>query len=363
MQESYQHIATLEVQMQADQDAVHVDAPKPKCPCACPVGKAAKASKTSNLTMDGGQAGAEIVIANKPVVTKGKGHKGRARQGGAGSNQNQEEKVSKLLVRDVIEAVSRFNTGVAIDRLTKARDGDVHQKTSDILKKITLAGRILGWISKIPTTSSKPSSTASSKATRSSVCPWSTTSVLSKLTRGSTISSNVPPPSTPISTEGFTSNFSNLYASDEDEDEDEELFTKPISHLTGKNTLTLSLIISLNNVLPSNITHHGVTLAPELPDLIEDADDIEILSDIPSQLIVMNSDIGDSTPVTQLDFLGDYKSNSDASHELQAVDHDSDLEPPPLTQNPTSHSIFPMDLDLLHVPTGQLAWEIIFTVT
>jgi hypothetical protein len=86
VQESYQHIVTMQAQMQADQGNAHIDAPKPKHPHLCPVGKAAKTSKTPNLTMDSGQAGAEIVTANKPVVAKGKGKKGRARQLAAGAN-------------------------------------------------------------------------------------------------------------------------------------------------------------------------------------------------------------------------------------------------------------------------------------
>ncbi|KAG1751946.1 hypothetical protein EDD22DRAFT_957729 [Suillus occidentalis] len=55
--------------MQANQDIACIDAPKPKCPRARPVGKAAQASKTPNSTIDDGQAGAEIV-ANKPIGTK-----------------------------------------------------------------------------------------------------------------------------------------------------------------------------------------------------------------------------------------------------------------------------------------------------
>ncbi|KAG2050398.1 hypothetical protein BDR06DRAFT_998635 [Suillus hirtellus] len=149
VQESYQHIATMQAQMQADQDNARVDTPKPKHPCACPVGKAAKTLKTPNSTMDGGQAGAEIVTANKPVVTKGKGQKGRARQLAAGANvecpasdedleeelvaaKPQRKKATKPLVRDAIEAL---NAGVIIesfDRSTKARDANVQKLQLDM---------------------------------------------------------------------------------------------------------------------------------------------------------------------------------------------------------------------------------------
>ncbi|KAG2340121.1 hypothetical protein BDR05DRAFT_1002702 [Suillus weaverae] len=357
VQESYQCIATLQAQMQADQDAAHVDAPKSQCPCARPVGKAVKALKTSDSTTVGGQVGAEIVTANKPVVTQGKGHKGRAKQLAAGANvehptsdeeleeesvatKTKRKKITKPLVRDVIEAVS--NAGIIIDGSTKAHDRDIHQKMSDI-PKFTIAGHIPGWVSNFPMIASKPASKVAP-----SIHSQSAGSALSKLTRGSTISSNVPPPSTPISipnAEGFTgSAFSNLYASDEDKDK--ELFTKPLSHFTGKKVLMGVAIISkaLNDVLPSNVTHCGVTSVPEQPDLIEDADNMDVLNDFCDQLIAMNGDYGDSMPATQPDFLRHYRPNSGAS---QATEYDSDLEPPPLTQKPMSQSIFSVDFDSL----------------
>ncbi|KAG1747950.1 uncharacterized protein EDB91DRAFT_1079628 [Suillus paluster] len=300
--------------------------------------------------MDGGQAGAEIVAADKPVVTKGKSQKGRARQLAAGANvehpvsdedleeelvaaKPQRKKVTKPLVRDAIKAL---NAGVIINGSTKARDTDVQK--IDIPKKISFAGHILGWISTVPTIASKPSS-MSKAATHSR--STSTGSAFSKLTRGSTISSNVPPPSTPISIPYAGSTFLNLYASDADEDEDEELFTKPLSGFTGKKALTGSLIIWIFkfDVVPTKTADH--------PDPIEDAKHAEVLSNIHNQIIFMNSGIGDITPPPQLAFLGDYKSDSDASHELQAADYDSDLVPPPLAQKPTSHSAFPVDYELL----------------
>jgi hypothetical protein len=144
VQESYQCIATMQAQMQADQENARVDAPKPKPPCAHPVGKAAKTLKTPNLTMDGRQAGVEIVATDKPVVAKGKGQKGRARQLAAGANvehpatdedleeelvaaKPQRKKATKPLVRDAIEAL---NTGVVIDGSTKAHDANI--KTIDM---------------------------------------------------------------------------------------------------------------------------------------------------------------------------------------------------------------------------------------
>lgn len=124
-------------------------------------------------------------------------------------------------------------------------------------KKFSFAGRVPGWISTVPTNTSKPSSV--SKATTHS-CSTSISSAFSKLTRGSTISSNVPPLSTPISIPDAGSTFSNLYVSDadEDEDEDEELFTKPLSGFKGKKALTVSLIIFIFkfDVVPTNTADH-----------------------------------------------------------------------------------------------------------
>ncbi|KAG2097999.1 uncharacterized protein F5147DRAFT_656235 [Suillus discolor] len=340
VQESYQCIATMQAQMQADQDNARVDAPKPKCPRARQVGKAAKTSKTPDLTMDGGQAGAEIVATDKPVVAKGKGQKGRARQLAAGANveypasdedleeepvaaKPQRKKTTKPLVRDAIEAL---NTGVVIesfDGSTKARDANIQKLQLDIPKQFSYSGRIPGWVSIVPANASKPSS-------------------VSKLTRGNTISSNGPPPSTPISIPDAGSTFSNLYASDVDEDE--ELFNKPLSGFTGKKALTFQPKLQITSKALDDVFPRGATSEP---DPIEDAKHAEVPRDICDQIIFMNLDIGNITPPPQLAFLGDYKSNSNASHELQATDYDSDLVPPPLAQKPTSHSIFPVDYKLL----------------
>ncbi|KAG1889651.1 uncharacterized protein F5891DRAFT_1198524 [Suillus fuscotomentosus] len=54
-------------------------------------------------------------------------------------------------------------------------------------------------------------------------------------------------------------------------------------------------------------------------------------------------DVDDANPATQPTFLGDY--DLDDSLKLQALDDDSDLEPPPLAQKHMSRSIFP-DFDL-----------------
>ncbi|KAG2062202.1 hypothetical protein BDR06DRAFT_1027445 [Suillus hirtellus] len=354
VQESYQHIATMQAQMQADQDNACVDAPKPKHPRAHPVGKAAKTLKTSDSTMDGGQAGAEIVAADKPVVAKGKGQKGRARQLAAGANvehpasdedleeepvaaKPQRKKATKPLVRDAIEAL---NAGVVIksfDGSTKARDANVQKLQLDIPKKFSYSGRIPGWVSTVPANASKPSSV--SKVTTSH--PRSTTT-FSKLTRGSTISSNVPPPSTPISIPNAGSTFSNLYVSDVDKDE--ELFNKPLSGFTGKKALTFQPKLQIASKAPDDVFPRSATSEP---DPIEDAKHAEVPSNICDQIIFMNSGIGDITPPPQLAFLGDYKSNSNASHKLQAADYDSDLVPPPLAQKPTSRSVFPVDYELL----------------
>jgi hypothetical protein len=143
LQESYQRIATLQAQMQANQDAARMDAPKPKRPRprAHPVGKAAQALKTSNSTKDGGHAGAEIVT-NKPIGTKGKGRKcGCEAEANTKHPETDEEleepvtktkrkKVSKQVVRDAIQSV--LDAGIAIDGSTRPRDGDVQKTTSDV---------------------------------------------------------------------------------------------------------------------------------------------------------------------------------------------------------------------------------------
>jgi hypothetical protein len=137
VQESYQHIATLQAQMQADQDAACADAPKPTRPRACPVKKAANTSKTSNSTMDGGQAEAEIV-ADKPVNTKGQGV-GEKLPAGANvqcpasdeelevpvSTKTKKKRANKQVVRDAIEAAGAIIA-------TKVRDGDVGEKKADV---------------------------------------------------------------------------------------------------------------------------------------------------------------------------------------------------------------------------------------
>ncbi|KAG2116423.1 uncharacterized protein F5147DRAFT_568182 [Suillus discolor] len=326
VQESYQCIATLQAHMQADQDAAHVDAPKPKRPHARPVGKAAKDLKTSDSTMDDGQAGAKIV-ADKPVVTKGRGREGGAKRLAADAGIEhpasedeepvQTKKKKKLAVREAIHAV--LNAGIVIDS-TKACDREV-QKTSDVSQKFALAGHVPGWLSNLPATAPKPAESLMVNLTASSIYPQTSHS---KLTRGSTISSNVPPPLTPISTSnagGFTE--FNIYVSDEDED-DEEL-AKPLSHITSNKAYTV------------NVTHCGAT---EQSDLIEDADDIDVFADIHGHFI--DSDGAD--PATQPDFLREYYS---ANHEPQSPDRDSDLEPPPLAQKPRSRSTTPMDFDSL----------------
>lgn len=91
-----------------------------------------------------------------------------------------------------------------------------------------------------------------------------------------------------------------------------------------------------------SITHHNAPSVFEQPDVIEDADDEDVFGDedIFADICVhLTMDIDDSTPATQPTFLGDY--DLDDSPELRASDYDSDLEPPPLAQKPTSHSIFP----------------------
>jgi hypothetical protein len=108
-------------------------------------------------------------------------------------------------------------------------------------QKFALAGRVPGWLSNLPATASKPAASLRGNPSTSSIQPRTS---YSKLTKGSTISSNVPPPLTPISTSnagGFTE--FNMYASDDDED-DEEL-AKPLSHITSNKAYAVSLILSI----------------------------------------------------------------------------------------------------------------------
>jgi hypothetical protein len=65
---------------------------------------------------------------------------------------------------------------------------------------------------------------------------------------------------------------------------------------------------ALDNVFPCSATSE--------PDPIEDAKHAEVPSNICSQIIFMNSGISNITPPPQLAFLGDYKSDYNASHEL-----------------------------------------------
>jgi hypothetical protein len=89
-------------------------------------------------------------------------------------------------------------------------------------------------------------------------------------------------------------------------------------------------------VVPTNVAHRNAISVPEQPDAIENAYDDDY---------IMQSDINDlfDDRATQPRPLVDYKSDSDTSHELQASDHNSDLEPPPLTQNCTFCSTLPVD--------------------
>ena len=110
-------------------------------------------------------------------------------------------------------------------------------------KKFALGGRIPGWVSNIHTTTiSRPTSKADSNTGATSTHPRTSTG-LSKLTRGTTNISDVPPPPTPIGSttgaEGFTQSYSDLYASDEDDDS----LTKPLSRITSTKAFTVSPII------------------------------------------------------------------------------------------------------------------------
>jgi hypothetical protein len=72
---------------------------------------------------------------------------------------------------------------------------------------------------------------------------------------------------------------------------------------------------SIDNEVPSNVTHHNTTSVPEQLDATNHLDDMDVFSDIRNHLM----DLDGSTPATQ-PALADYKSDSDASHELEILD-------------------------------------------
>ncbi|KAG1744023.1 uncharacterized protein EDB91DRAFT_1050886 [Suillus paluster] len=325
VQEGYQRIATLQAKMQADEDAARADTPKPKRPRACAVKKGAKAMETSTLTtaLRKPEAGAEI--AAQVIGTKGKAGGGRGgRKVAASANVEHPasgeelnmpvpgaargKKPFKQVVRDAIQAVVDADISIDGSTITKAHDGDITPK------KFALAGHIPGWMSTIPATIYRPASKANPSTSTSSIqrSNISSSAPLSKLTKGSTMSSNSAPPLTPISTpdpEGHTgSTYSSLFADDEfDDDEPSTAFM-----------------------------NQGFMF-----DAIENFDN--------DFLTGMHSDIDDGADPIVADFtqptsLVDYNSNSDS--ELHSSARESDLEPPPLAQKPSSHRPVLVDFGL-----------------
>ncbi|KAG1726714.1 uncharacterized protein EDB91DRAFT_1086689 [Suillus paluster] len=320
VQEGYQCIATLQAKMQADEDAARVDAPKPKRPHA----RAVKRVIGTNGKAGGGRGGRKVA-ASANVEHPASGEELNMPVPGAARGK----KPFKQVVRDAIQAVVDADISIDGSTITKARDGDI---TSDTPKKFALAGCIPGWMSTIPATIYGPASKANPSTGTSSIqrSNISSSAPLSKLTKGSTMSSNSTPPLMPISTpdpEGHMgSTYSSLFA-DDDFDDDE-----PSTAFTNQGFMGIQISSkAFKKVVPPNVAHRDTILVPDQFDAIENFDN--------DFLTGMHSDIDDGADPIAADFtqptsLVDY--NSDSDSELHSSAHESDLEPPPLAQKPSS---------------------------
>lgn len=140
IQKGHQHIATLQEQMTMDQAAACVDAPKPKCPHAHPIAKAAKPLVTSEQSMASGDVGARVTV-DKVVGAKTKcGGPGGVLAAGANiENPTSDKELGappargkgrkmplKTPVRDAIQAVAGAES--LINPSTQAHDGDQMSK-------------------------------------------------------------------------------------------------------------------------------------------------------------------------------------------------------------------------------------------
>ncbi|KAG1775764.1 hypothetical protein EV702DRAFT_1198963 [Suillus placidus] len=334
VQEGYKRVATFQKQMMTDQAAAHVDAPKPGRPRARPVMKAVKALEASNLTMAGSQASAEIA-GDKAVGAQ-----------------------VKTPVRDAIQATGSLIDGSLIDGSMEACDDD--DLSVEVLtptdKKFTLAGRIPGWRSDIPTgVGSKPSS----KATPSTAAPSTTfkSTPSSRLTKGSTISSGSVP-LTPISTSDAGVNImGSHYTAWFEDDRVNDSIERSQAHarMNAKVPQGIKISPQVNDVsLPTNIIPYSNILvrdSEELDPIEEDVgnDGFFMLSDIDDDNDKLGEDNKDNkdnsimfnTSEDQFDMdtevspavvpLVDYKSGSDSSM-------GSDNQPPPSTQVPRGYS-------------------------
>ncbi|KAG1737114.1 uncharacterized protein EDB91DRAFT_1249763 [Suillus paluster] len=377
VQEGYQRIATLQAKMQADEDAARVDAPKPKRPRARAVKKGAKAMETSTLTtaLRKPEAGAEIT-ADQVIGTKGKaggGHGGRKVAASAnvehpasGEELNMPvpgaargKKPFKQVVRDAIQAVVDVDISIDGSTITKALTMKLLLTETALFffnlsilnddakspKKFALAGRIPGWMSTIPATIYGPASKANPSTSTSSIqrSNISSSAPLSKLTKGSTMSSNSAPPLTPISTpdpEGHTgSTYSSLFADDKFDDDE------PSTALTNQGFTGIQFSSkAFKKVVPPNVAHRDTIPVPDQFNAIENFDND----------FLMHSDIDDGADPIAADFtqptsLVDYNSNSDS--ELHSSARESDLEPPPLAQKPSSRC--PVLVDFSSQPASQ----------
>ncbi|KAG2136952.1 uncharacterized protein EDB93DRAFT_1106744 [Suillus bovinus] len=306
VQEGHNRIAVFQKQMETDQAATHVDAPKPTRPCPRPrpIKKAVKVMETSNLTM----------AKDKAISANGKGGGARGKLAASanidhpGSDVEEEVQVPgsrkkkekrkvlpvKTPVRDAIEAVG------LIDESTMARDDD--KKSADVStsgpQKFGFAvEHIPGWRTEVPAASvgSKPSSNAFRKRPSTMPSDFSSTAPSSKLTMGSTISSG--------------DRFTTLFADDDLAESVER--SQALARMSKPRAAQGVKIYSKvpNTSVQTNQSHRNANLTPRQlntiqPDVSDDEMNAEAAPPVVASLVNYGSD----------------------------TDMESDLEPPPSTQ-------------------------------
>ncbi|KAG1814225.1 hypothetical protein EV424DRAFT_1541525 [Suillus variegatus] len=241
----------LEEQMTMDQAAACVDAPKPKCPHAHPIAKAAKPLVTSEQSMASGDVGARVTV-DKVVGAKTKcGGPGGVLAAGANiENPTSDKELGappargkgrkmplKTPVRDAIQAVAGAES--LINPSTQAHDvlfffnlaiNDIGIASQTPVRKFNLAGRIPDQRSKLVIATDKalnpPSNPPSKAAPSIQRSITSSSAPSSRLTKGSTVSYNSAPPLTPQCTpdsdDGAVIRHSHLYEDKEDNNNDDE---------------------------------------------------------------------------------------------------------------------------------------------
>ncbi|KAG1722206.1 hypothetical protein EDB19DRAFT_1958667 [Suillus lakei] len=330
VQEGHNRIAVFQKQMETDQAATRVDAPKPTCPRPRPhpIKKAVKVMETSNLTM----AEDKAISANG----KGGGARGKLAAGAnidhPGSDAEEEVQVPgsrkkkekrkvlpvKTPVRDAIEAVG------LIDESTMARDDD--KKSADVStsgpQKFGFAvERIPGWRTEVPAASvgSKPSSNAFRKRPSTMPSDFSSTAPSSKLTMGSTISSGGAP-LTPINTitnagtDNVADHFTTLFADDDlaESVERSQALARMSKPRAAQGVKVYSKVPDTS--VRTNQSHRNANLTPRQlnaiqPDVSNDEMNVEAAPPVVASLVNYGSD----------------------------TDMESDLEPPPSTQVPRGY--------------------------